>query len=98
MLLTCLLVRNFKSIIHILAVGYEPDPDAVASGCYCAWLVFHTADSYDRICLASVVNKHEIFLLLGPKFLEVKTYFLSLRDLNLPRAVLIVRIIVWEVG
>ena len=98
MALTCLFVRNFKSIINILAVRDEPDTDAVPRGGDCTWLVFNTAKSYDRICLACVVNKHEIFVLLGPEFLEVKTDFLSLRGLNFPRTILIVSIVVWKVG
>lgn len=69
--LTCLFVGNFESIVDVLAVGNKPNPDAVPRGGDCAWLVFNTAEPYDRICLSCVIDEHEVFVLFGPEFLEV---------------------------
>lgn len=69
-LLTCLFVRNFKSIVSVDTVWNESDSDAVPGGSNCARFVLNAIQRNDRVCLAGVINEYEIFVLFCSKLLE----------------------------
>lgn len=91
-------VGHLEAVIDIFAVRNKPNPDAIPRRGQFTGFVLDTAEHDDRVSLVGVVNQYEVLVFFSSEFSEVEFHFLALWYLNFPRAVLVIRVVIREIG